>query len=191
MLDTFETFVNPGRPIPDHIQRLTGIQPRQVERAPAFPAIAGDFAEFLGPHPVVGHNIQFDLRFLSSHGLSVANPAYDTMDLATVFLPSSRRYTLKHLADQFGVELRNHRALDDAVGSKEIFLRLLRMAAEQDGGLLAYMSQLARRSNWQLHPALSSLAAAQSISPARVGPTGLNMDLLAQRVEAPEKRRPD
>ena len=190
VLGTFETFVNPGRPIPDHIQRLTGIQPRQVERAPAFPVIASDFADFLGPHPVVGHNIQFDLRFLSSHGLSLANPAYDTMDLATVFLPGSRRYTLKHLADQFGVELRNHRALDDAVGSKEIFLRLLRLAAEQDGGLLAYMSQLARRSNWQLHSALSGLAAAQSISPARVGPTGLNMDLLAQRVEAPEKRRP-
>ena len=112
------------------------------------------------------------------------------MDLATVFLPSSRRYTLKHLADQFGVELRNHRALDDAVGSKEIFLRLLRLAAEQDGGLLAYMSQLARRSNWPLHQALSGLADAQSTSPARVGPTGLNMDLLAQRVEAPEKRRP-
>ena len=190
VLDTFETFVNPGRPIPDHIQRLTGIQPRQVERAPAFPVIASDFAEFLGHHPVVGHNIQFDLRFLSSHGLPVTNAAFDTMDLATVFLPSSRRYTLKHIADQFGVELRNHRALDDAVGSMAIFLRLLRLAAEQDSGLLAYMSQLAHRSNWQLHPALSGLAAAQSTSPARVGPTGLNMDLLAQRVEAPEKRRP-
>ena len=190
VLDTFETFVNPGRPIPDHIQRLTGIQPRQVERAPAFPVIVGDLAEFLGPHPVVGHNIQFDLRFLSSHGLPVANAAFDTMDLATVFLPSSRRYTLKHIADQFGVELRNHRALDDAVGSKEIFLRLLRLASEQDGGLLAYMSEIARRSNWPLHPALSGLAAAQSTAPARVGPTGLNMELLAQRVEAPEKRRP-
>ena len=190
VLDTFETFVNPGRPIPDHIQRLTGIQPRQVERAPAFPVIASDFAEFLGPHPVVGHNIQFDLRFLSSHGLTLVNPALDTMDLATVFLPGSRRYTLKHIADRFGVELRNHRALDDAVGSKDIFLRLLRLAAQQDGGLLAYMSQLARRSNWQLHSALSGLAAAPSSSPARVGPTGLNLDLLAQRVEAPEKRRP-
>ncbi len=190
VLETFETFVNPGRAIPDHIQRLTGIHPRQVERAPAFPVISADFAEFLGPHPVVGHNIQFDLRFLSSHGLNVANAAYDTMDLATVFLPGSRRYTLKHLSDQFGVELRNHRALDDAIGCMEIFVRLLRLAAEQDGGLLAYMSEIARRSNWQLHPALSGLAAVQSTSPASVGPTGLNLELLAQRVAAPEKRRP-
>ena len=190
VLETFETFVNPGRTIPDHIQRLTGIQPRQVERAPAFPVISADFAEFLGPHPVVGHNIQFDLRFLSSHGLTVANAAYDTMDLATVFLPSSRRYTLKHLAEHFGVALRNHRALDDAIGCMEIFVRLLRLAARQDGGLLAYMSEIARRSTWQLHPALSGLAAAHSTSPASVGPNGLNLDLLAHRVEAPERRRP-
>ena len=190
VLETFETFVNPGRAIPDHIQRLTGIHPRQVERAPAFPLISPDFAEFLGLHPVIGHNIQFDLRFLSSHGLNVANAAYDTMDLATVFLPSSRRYTLKHLSDQFGVELRNHRALDDAIGCMEIFVRLMRLAADQDGGLLAYMSEIARRSNWQLHSALSGLAAVQSTSPASVGPTGLNLELLAQRVEAPEKRRP-
>ena len=187
VLETFETFINPGRSIPDHIQRLTGIHPRQVERAPAFPVIASDLAEFLGPHPVVGHNIQFDLRFLSSHGLPVSNPAYDTMDLATVFLPSSRRYTLKHLSDHFGVELRNHRALDDAVGSMEIFVRLLRLAAQQDGGLLAYMSEIARRSGWQLNSALSGLAAARSTAPASVGPTGLNLQLLAQRVEAPEK----
>ena len=189
VLDTFETFVNPGRVIPDHIQRLTGIHPRQVERAPAFPVVSSEFAEFVGPHPVVGHNVQFDLRFLSSHGLPLANPVYDTMDLSTVFLPRSRRYSLKHLADHFGVELRNHRALDDAVGSMELFVRLLRLAGEQDGGLLAYMSALAQRSNWQLHPALSGLAAMQSTSPASVGPTGLNLELLAHRVESPEKRR--
>ena len=190
VLDTFETFVNPGRPIPDHIQRLTGIRPRQVERAPSFSSISGNFAEFLGPHPVVGHNIQFDLRFLASHNLPVSNPAYDTMDLATVFLPQSRRYSLKHLADHFGVELRNHRALDDAIGGKELFVRLIRLAGEQDGGLLAYMSELARRSNWTLYPALSGLAASRSTAPSSVGPAGLDLELLTKRVEPPEKRRP-
>ena len=190
VLDTFETFVNPGRPIPDHIQRLTGIRPSQVERAPSFTSISGEFADFLGNSPVVGHNVQFDLRFLSSHGLPVINAAYDTMDLATVFLPKSRRYTLKHLAGHFDFELHNHRALDDAIGSKELFVRLLRLAEEQDGGLLAYMSVLAGRSNWPLYPALSGLAASGSTQTASVGPTGLNLDLLAQRVEPPERRRP-
>lgn len=190
VLDTFETFVNPGRPIPDHIQRLTGIRPSQVQRAPTFASVSQDFAGFLGTHPVVGHNVQFDLRFLASHALPLASHAYDTMDLATVFLPKSRRYSLKHLADYFGVELRNHRALDDAVGGKELFIRLLRLASEQDAGLLAYMSELARRSQWQLYPALSGLASSRSGSPSSVGPAGLNLELLSQRLEPPERRRP-
>lgn len=190
VLDTFETFVNPGRAIPDHIQRLTGIRPSQVERAPSFPVISADLAEFIGAHPVVGHNIQFDLRFLDSHGLPVLSPAFDTMDLATVFLPKSRRYSLKHLSDHFGVELRNHRALDDAIGGKELFVRLLRLAGEQDGGLLAYMAELARRSRWQLHPALSALSASPTQGASTVGPSGLDLDLLGRRLESPERRRP-
>ncbi len=190
VLDTFETFVNPGRSIPDHIQRLTGIRPSQVQRAPSFASISADFTEFLGSHPLVGHNVQFDLRFLSSHGLPLANPSYDTMDLATVFLPRSRRYSLKHLADFFGVQLRNHRALDDAIGGKEIFTRLLLLASDQDPGLLAYMSEVARRSYWPLYPALSALAAANPDGRSSVGPAGLNLELLSQRLEAPEKRRP-
>ena len=190
VLDTFETFVNPGRAIPDHIQRLTGIRPSQVERAPSFPAVSAEFADFLGAYPVVGHNILFDIRFLDSHGLHVSSPAYDTMDLATVFLPKSRRYSLKHLADFFGVELRNHRALDDAIGGKELFNRLLRLAGEKDGGLLAYMTELARRSQWQLYPALSGLAAVRSKDTSSVGPAGLNLELISKRLEPPERRRP-
>lgn len=34
VIDTFQTFVNPGRNIPEFIQRLTGISPQQVKRAP-------------------------------------------------------------------------------------------------------------------------------------------------------------
>ena len=52
------------------------------------------------------------------------------------------------------------------------------------------MSELARRSGWPLYPALSGLAAARSTGPAAVGPAGLNLELLAQRVEPPERRRP-
>ena len=52
VLDTFQTFVNPGRKIPDHIQRLTNISPRQVQRAPLFSSVADRVAEFIAGHPV-------------------------------------------------------------------------------------------------------------------------------------------
>ena len=83
-VDVFQTFVNPGRNIPEFIQRLTGISPRQVDRAPFFSSVAGDLQAFLGNHPIVGHNIAFNLRFLESHGLPMSNPSHDTWDTVTI-----------------------------------------------------------------------------------------------------------
>ncbi|MCL0047672.1 exonuclease domain-containing protein, partial [Dehalococcoidia bacterium] len=36
IIDSFQTFINPGRTIPEFVQRLTGISPNQVRRAPFF-----------------------------------------------------------------------------------------------------------------------------------------------------------
>ena len=87
VLDTFQTFVNPGRDIPEFVQRYTGITPQDIRRAPSFPEIRDDLAGFIGRDPIVGHSVNFDLGFLESHGLPLLNPAFDTLDLATVFLP--------------------------------------------------------------------------------------------------------
>ena len=103
IIDTFQTFVNPGRNIPDFIQRLTHISPSQVARAPFFGAIAADVEEFIGEHPVVGHNVNFDLRFLASHGLTLNNPTYDTWDLASMLLPETMQYSLGFLTTHLNV----------------------------------------------------------------------------------------
>ena len=198
VLDTFQTFVNPGRDIPEFVQRYTGITPQDIRRAPSFPQIRDDLAEFLGRDPIVGHSVNFDLGFLESHGLPLVNPSFDTLDLATVFLPFQRRYSLAWLIDELGIrprqtqrDQRSHRAVYDAIAHKELYVKLLRIAADQDAGLLAYMTDLARRSNWTLYPVLSGVAAANTAAPSSVGPSGLNHAHLAQRLEPPEKRRQD
>ena len=197
VLDTFQTFTNPGRDIPDFVQRYTGITPQDIRRAPSFSQVRDELARFIGSAPIVGHSVNFDLGFLESHGLPLSNPAYDTLDLATVFLPVQRRYSLAWLIDELNIrpeqgqrDQRSHRAIYDAIAHKELYLKLLRIAAGQDSGLLAYVSELARRSNWPLYPALRGLAASRSADAASVGPSGLNLELLSQRLEAPEKRRP-
>ena len=198
VLETYQTFVNPGRDIPEFVQRYTGITPQDIRRAPSFPQILDDLAKFIGPDPVVGHSVNFDVGFLESHGLALPNPAYDTLDLATIFLPFQRRYSLARLIDELDIrpeqahrDQRSHRAVYDALAHKELFVKLLRIAEEQDAGLLAYMSALARRSNWPLYPVLSGLAAANPAATSLVGPSGLNQAHLAQRLEPPERRRPD
>ena len=105
IIDSFQTFINPGRTIPEFVQRLTGISPNQVRRAPFFNSVASELESFLGPYPIIGHNISFDLRFLESHGLPLKNPNYDTWDLASMFLPGSNEYSLSYLSQSFVISL--------------------------------------------------------------------------------------
>lgn len=197
VIDTFQTFVNPGRPIPEFIQRLTGIAPRQVQRAPFFTAVFDDLKAFLGSYPIVGHNISFDLGFLKSHGLTLSNQAYDTWDLASAFLPRTMDYSLARLVSSLGGEHSGpHRALADARAAQRVFLALLRKAAGLDPGLLGHIANLAARSRWAVAPLLVGLegAAAESKDGSRTATTGLGgLDLegLVSRLARPEKRRFD
>ena len=193
VIDTFQTFVNPGRPIPDFIQRLTGISPSQVQRAPFFNSIAAELAEFIGSHPVIGHNVNFDLGFLASHGLPLNNTAYDTWDLASALLPGSPQYSLGYLSTYFGVTHTGpHRALSDADATRGVFLSLLRRAETLDSGLLAHIVNLSVRSQWSISPLLAGLQSGGGPSgPTPFGLTGLDLDNLATRLGRPEKKRSD
>ena len=192
VIDTFQTLVNPGRTIPDFIQRLTGIKPGQVARAPFFSSIAHELDDFLEHHPVIGHNVRFDLGFLSSHGLQLQNPAYDTWDLASMLLPYAQQYSLAYLSDHFKVDLRNHhRALADASATHQVFVQLLRRAEELDPGLLAHLAHLSLRSRWSISPLLTGLQQGMPQGTAAAGLTGLDTEALAARLGRPEKRRAD
>ena len=192
VIDTYQTLVNPNQQIPEFIQRLTHISPALVKRAPFFSTIFSELEDFLGADPIIGHNVQFDIGFLAANGMPLNNPSYDTWDLASVFMPRSRQYSLKHLTAHFGVEHRDaHRALADAMATKTVFVRLLRLAAEQDDGLLGYITNLAARSRWSIGSALAGLDGAGADSPSSVGLTGLDLEQLATRLGTPEKRRAD
>ncbi|HEU0020554.1 MAG TPA: helicase C-terminal domain-containing protein [Dehalococcoidia bacterium] len=194
VIDTFQTFVNPGRNIPEFIQRLTGISPNQVKRAPTFNAVMDDLESFLEGHPIVGHNISFDLRFLDSHGLTLANPSHDTWDLASVFLPTTTEYSLRYLANLLGAEHTNpHRALDDAQATREVFVSLLRRASELDPGLLAHITNLSNRSRWALASLLGEVSGKKGNGkgPSAFGLTGLNLEYLSTRLGRPQRRRFD
>ena len=197
VIETYQTLVNPGVPIPEFIQRLTHITPQQVKRAPFFSSVAAEIEDFLGADPIIGHNIQFDIGFLANNGVNLSNPSYDTWDLASVFMPRSRQYSLKYLTAHFEVEHKGaHRALADAMATKNVYIKLLRLAAEQDSGLLSYLSNLAARSRWSIGGVLAGLVGAgegqtPSMTPSGVGLTGLDLEQLAIRLGSPEKRRAD
>ena len=48
-LDTFQSFVNPGRRLDPFVTRLTGITDDDLRDAPGFSAVAAALAAFVGP----------------------------------------------------------------------------------------------------------------------------------------------
>ena len=77
--EAFQSLVNPGRPIPPFITRLTGIDDAMVRHAPSFGEIAGELAQQMVGRVFVAHNARFDWNFLSSEYDRVANSPLESL----------------------------------------------------------------------------------------------------------------
>jgi len=151
VLDTWTTLVNPKRPIPLSIQRLTHIRQQDVQDAPSLFAVVPHLAKFVGDYPVVGHNVQFEFAFLRPHGLLQHNPRLDTFELARILLPKLNSYNLFALMEALGIELKaHHRALPDAMAAKDLFLALLERGRQMDLAVLQEINRTASKSEWPL-----------------------------------------
>jgi ATP-dependent DNA helicase DinG len=152
VVDTFETFVAPGRSIPYRVQRLTGIKPELLVGAPPFTAIMRKLQAFLADAPIVGHSIPFDAAFLRRWGLARTNPLIDTFELATVLLPSLKSYNLGQVAESLGIVVPKdrHRAMVDTVLAMQVFLALHERLQAVDLTLLKDLANLDAPRSWPL-----------------------------------------
>ena len=118
-LDRFQTMVNPGRPIPADVVRLTGIHDEDVADAPSEAEAVSAFLEFAGDHILCAHNADFDMGFLAEACKRMGKPfertSVDTLILSQSLLPI-KKHTLDVAAGYLGLpEFRHHRASDDAL----------------------------------------------------------------------------
>jgi DNA polymerase III epsilon subunit family exonuclease len=137
--DRFATLVDPGRPIPETITRLTGISDAMVAGQPEIGAALDDFVAFARDDVLVAHNAPFDLRFLTyerrrTAGRYFTQPWLDTLTLARRLLAGTvPRHDLGTLAEWADTQVRpEHRALPDAEATAELLIRFFGMLAERE-----------------------------------------------------------
>ncbi len=131
-LDSFQQLIDPRCAISPHATAVNGITNGMVAGKPLIEEVLPYFLDFLGEAQVVmmAHNAGFDMGFLafafSRLGWeSPQHPVIDTLALAhkRLVLPNYKLETIGR--ELYLIEHAEHRALEDALLVKDIFLRLM------------------------------------------------------------------
>ncbi len=129
VLARYNTFVNPGMPIPQNITELTGITDEMVADAPGIEKAIPDFLDFVGDRLLIAHNANFDISFIRAAAeqlhIPFDNPYMDTVALSRFANPELKRHKLDILAEYYGLgDFNHHRACDDAEMLAHIFFKM-------------------------------------------------------------------
>ena len=130
---TYQTYLNPERDIPDAAFAIHGLSQAFLADKPVFAAIVDDFLAFIGDGALVIHNAEFDLGFINAELAHLgrpplsANAVIDTVTLARRKFPGAPA-NLDALCRRFGIdttERAKHGALLDAGLLAHVYLELI------------------------------------------------------------------
>ncbi|HVO41681.1 MAG TPA: exonuclease domain-containing protein [Aggregatilineales bacterium] len=193
ILETYTTLIDPEITLPPKITAITGIRPESLIGAPKIKAVLPTLTQFVGDAPVLGHNVEFDLRFLNRHGILTTNGSIDTYELASVLLPAAPRYNLNALMQFLNLtpEGDYHRALADALATARVYDTLWHKLLEDvPFGLLREIMLAAETLGWRGSPAFAA-AYAERLPDASPTPDVITEVMVAEApVEALQSRTP-
>ncbi len=136
--ETYRSFINPGRPIPYFISKLTGISNEDVSDAPDFEDIVLEIRNFIGEDIIVAHNASFDYSFLKyefeSAGMEAPNnDLLCTVKLSKKLYPELTSHKLSSLTTHFKILHKGvHRALGDATVTAKLFIKMINQMQEDN-----------------------------------------------------------
>lgn len=147
IIDEFECFVNPEKPIPAEVVEVTHITDDMVKDAETIETILPKFLEFIGDRVIVAHNADFDVGFIKYNaeklGIKVENTYIDTLRLAKDLFPDYKKYKLGIIAEKLGIKVDvAHRALDDVITLVKVFKVMLDMLKEKGAKIVEDIDKL-------------------------------------------------
>ena len=163
VVDTLQTFVYPGKPIPDIIVDLTSITDDDVADAPDPATAVAWLEEFVGDRMLIAHNARFDWGFIKRYA-SKDSPLYkracwiDTVSLSRIALPRLISHDQTTMSDAFGVPRGNHRAIGDVEALAKLWRIMLVALGDLPHDALGFMAQLAPGLEWPLRHLIKQAA---------------------------------
>ncbi len=145
-VETFQTYINPEKALSEEAKKVNHITEEMVSTAPNISEVLPAFEAFVGNGIVVGHNLEFDLKFLFYSGCNLLESKckfIDTLAQAKKLLKAPKvkydkesesyekdydsdydvyDYTLDTLCDYYHVVIANqHSALADSYATGKLF----------------------------------------------------------------------
>lgn len=150
VIDTFQTFVHPPKPIPAEITELTAISNADVTNAPKPEEAIAALTEFVSGSPIVAHNATFDKTFVEKvpGGSSVSDVWIDSLALSRIALPRLKSHALSVMAEAFDLMGVSHRAMDDVEALVGLWRVLLVALSKLEPGLLSTFAHMHKEVTW-------------------------------------------
>lgn len=126
----FETFIIPTHPVGDSAL-VHGFTDEYLQKVGQLPQDAlQDFLQFVEGAVLVGHNVQYDLKIVSSQlrrlGMDWNNfiAYYDTLDIVRRLYPQLKNHKLETVSEFIGVGHEpTHNAMDDILATKDVLIK--------------------------------------------------------------------
>lgn len=134
--ETFNQLVDPERPLRPESIPIHGITEDMVRGQPNIDLVLPAFHEFCEDTVLIAHNAAFDMRFLQLKeertGIRFTQPVLDTLLLSAVAHPNQESHKLDVILERLGIHINTrHNALEDALATGEVFLKLLPLLEAQ------------------------------------------------------------
>jgi len=133
----YQSYINPQRAIPAESTAIHHLTDKDVANAPLFVDVLAEVLDFIDNAVLVGHHINFDIRFINKalqkycHG-HLQNPWIDTMLLFLEHRGQIGHYSLEEVARFCQVDITHrHSAEGDARATAAIFTHLVQQLASQ------------------------------------------------------------
>ncbi len=136
VIDTFSSLIKINKQVPPNIVEITHITDDMLKDQPPIEVVLKEFKEFLGDSIIMGHNVTFDIDFLTHYsyecfGEYITNDYVDTLTLARKYLPHLNHHKLQTLSEYYNLDIEGeHRALKDVDLTYQVYNKLKEIADE-------------------------------------------------------------